>query len=210
LNRTQRIIELHHQGFEAASIAHQLGIPPHVAEEVLREAGLPAAAGAAAEAGEAAVVLATAAVTAPPPRPRGQRPALTTTALAAGGFHRTGGWVVASGGRLEIIGTPPAKPGLYAFAAGGRALYLGLTLRRLDARLNQYRSGEGEQAATARMRARLLEALSRGPPIEIHTVTPPDGVWSGWPVSTASGLEVALLKRYDLPWNGRAKAAKGR
>jgi len=199
LNRTQRIIDLHHQGFEAASIAHQLGIPPHVAEEVLREAGLPGP-GAAAD-GETAVVLATASVAAPPPRPRGQRPPLTTAALAAGGFHKTGGWVVASGKRLEIIGTPPSRPGLYAFAAGGRALYLGFTLRKLDLRLNQYRSGEGEQAANARMRARLLEELGRGAAIEIHTVTPPDGVWSGWPVSTASGLEVALLKRYDLPWN---------
>jgi len=201
LNRTQRIIELHHQGFEAASIAHQLGIPVHLAEDVLREAGLTGSGAASAAEGETAVVLGTATVAAPPPRPRGQRPALTTAALAAGGFHKTGGWVVASAGRLDMIGTPPARPGLFAFAAGGRALYLGLTLRKLDGRLNLYRSGQGEQATVARMRARLLDELGRGPPIEIHTVTPPDGVWSGWPVSTASGLEVAMLKRYDLPWN---------
>src|SRR6185503_20547075 len=121
--------------------------------------------GAAAE-GEAAVVIATAAVAAPPPRPRGQRPALTTAALAAGGFHKTGGWVVASAGRLDMIGTPPARAGLFAFAAGGRALYLGLTLRRLDARLDLYRSGQGEQATVARMRARLLEELGRGAAVE--------------------------------------------
>ena len=202
MNRTQRIIDLHHQGFEPASIASQLGINPHAVEDVLREASLTGVTAGGAEAGP---VVTTAIVRAPPPRPVGQRPPLTGLALLGGGFQRVGAWASGdgadkgeSGGVLAFEGAAPGRPGLYAFVADGEAKYLGLTLRNLDGRLKLY--GEGRQAGQVRMRTKLADALKDGP-VEVYAVTPPDGVWSGWPVSTASGLEAAMLKRYDLPWN---------
>ncbi len=98
MSRNQRIIDLHAEGFEAASIAAQLGIWQNMAEDVLREAGL--------------------------------------------------------------IG-----------------------------------------ASVVRLRERLVEALAEAGSVEIYTVSPPDSIWSGLPVNTAAGLEAALLRRFELPWN---------
>jgi hypothetical protein len=186
LSRNQRIIDLHHQGFEPASIASQLGIRPHVAEDVLRDAGLVGAAVSAL---------------APPPPPKNRKPALEAQALIAGGFHHTGAWSRDAGGELVLSGTAPGRPGLYAFVAGGRAVYVGLTQRKLDARLELYRPGRSRQPGHVRLRGRLLEALTQAASVEIYTVSPLDSVWSGWPVNTAAGLEAAMLRRFDLPWN---------
>lgn len=186
LSRNQRIIDLHHQGFEPASIASQLGIRPHVAEDVLRDAGL---------------VGAQVSAIAPPPPPKNRKPALEASALIAGGFHHTGAWSLDEAGELAMRGTAPPRPGLYAFVAGGRAVYMGLTLRRLDARLGLYGAGRSRQPAYVRLREKLGEELRRGASVEIYTVSPVDSVWSGWPVNTAAGLEAAMLRRFDLPWN---------
>lgn len=186
MSRNQRIIDLHGQGFEAASIASQLGIRPHVAEDVLREAGL---------------IGASVSAIAPPPPPRSRKPTLDAAGLIAGGFHHTGAWMPDAAGALEMTGTAPARPGLYAFVAHGRAVFVGATQRRLDARLDLYRAGRSQQPGHVRLRERLAEALAEAGSVEIYTVSPPDSVWSGLPVNTAAGLEAALLRRFDLPWN---------
>lgn len=188
MSRNQRIIELHHQGFEPASIASQLGIRTHVAEDVLRDAGL---------------VGAQVSAIAPPPPPKNRKPALEAQALIAGGFHHTGAWSLDEDGELAMSGMAPGRPGLYAFVAHGRAVYMGVTLRSLEARLDLYRPGRSKQAANVRLREKLAEALTQAASVEIYTVSPLDSVWSGWPVNTAAGLEAAMLRRFDLPWNRR-------
>ncbi len=186
MSRNQRIIDLHHQGFEPASIASQLGIRPHVAEDVLRDAGL---------------VGAVVSAIAPPPPPKNSKPALEAQALIAGGFHHTGVWRLDEGGELTMNGRAPGRPGLYAFVTGGRAVYMGLTLRRMDARLELYLPGRSKQPANVRLREKLAETLAGKASVEVYTVSPLDSVWSGWPVNTAAGLEAAMLRRFDLPWN---------
>ncbi|MGZ3375952.1 MAG: hypothetical protein ACXU8S_05080 [Phenylobacterium sp.] len=186
MSRNQRIIDLHHQGFEPASIASQLGIRPHVAEDVLRDAGL---------------VGAPVSSIAPPPPPKNRKPTLEAPALIAGGFHHTGVWSLDEAGQLAMSGKAPARPGLYAFVASGRCVYMGLTLRRLDLRLELYRPGRSKQPTNVRLREKLVEAVERTRSVEIYTVSPLDSVWSGWPVNTAAGLEAAMLRRFDLPWN---------
>ena len=54
-----------------------------------------------------------------------------------------------------------------------------------------------------RLRERLIEAVTEAGSVEIYTVSPPDSVWSGLPLNTAAGLEAAMLRRFDLPWNRR-------
>jgi hypothetical protein len=186
LSRSQRIIELHHQGFEPASIASQLGIWPQMAQNVLRDAGL---------------IGAVVSAIAPPPPPKNRKPPLPASALISGGFHRVGVWTKGEDGELALSGAAPGRPGLYAFVANGRAVYMGLTLRRLDVRLELYRPGRSRQPGAVRLREKLIEALSQTGAVEIYTVTPHDSVWGGWPVNTAAGLEAAMLRRFDLPWN---------
>jgi hypothetical protein len=186
LNRNQRIVDLHHQGFEPASIASQLGIRAHVAEDVLRDAGL---------------IGAVVSALAPPPPPKNRKPPLEAQALIAGGFHHSGVWTTGDDGELTMSGAAPGRPGLFAFVAHGRVVYMGLTLRRLDVRLDLYRPGRSQLPANVRLREKLIETLSQARSVEIYTVSPHDSVWSGWPVNTAAGLEAAMLRRFDLPWN---------
>jgi len=129
------------------------------------------------------------------------KPPLTVPLLLAGGFEQTGEWLLSPAGALTISTPPPRMPGVYAFVQDKEARYVGVTLRTLFERMNLYRHGHSSQPTNVVMRARLIEELSAAKPVSIYTVQPPDGEWNGWPITTSAGLEIALIRRYRLPWN---------
>jgi len=129
------------------------------------------------------------------------KPSLTVPLLVAGGFNLTSEWKLAPDGALALSHSPPKEPGVYAFVQDDRAQYVGVTLRTMVERMNLYRHGHSSQPTNVVMRQKLIHELTSGSPVAIYTVSPPEGEWNGWPVTTSAGLEVALIRRFALPWN---------
>jgi hypothetical protein len=166
-----------------ARIAEQLGISYQFAYNVLRRAGRLNA----TDSGSAAAF---------PEKPR-----LTAERLIEGGFSNSSAWLLGATGTLELEKAPPRLSGVYAFVVGDKALYIGVTLRTFVERMNLYRRAHESQPSNVAMCAQLVETLATVPRVEIYTIVPGDIEWRGWPISIAAGLEVALIRRYHVPWN---------
>ena len=73
----------------------------------------------------------------------------------------------------------------------------------LAKRLNFYVKPDPTQITNLRLNEMLKKELALVPYIDIYTATPPDLEWNGLPVNGSTGLELGLIKKYDLPWNVR-------
>jgi hypothetical protein len=80
-------------------------------------------------------------------------------------------------------------------------MYVGVTLRTIKERMNAYLRGHPSQPTNVLMRATIIEVLASSPRIEIYVFAPKDEEWNGWPMSISAGLEVGLIKHFQLPWN---------
>ncbi len=49
----------------------------------------------------------------------------------------------------------------------------------------------------------IRESIEDGKPVAIYTVNPGSSQWNGLPVDLVDGLEAALIRTYNLPWNKR-------
>jgi hypothetical protein len=126
---------------------------------------------------------------------------ISCDALLKAGFRFLGEWTLDSDGAIKPNATAPAEPGVYAFAIGDIAVYIGLTNSGLRTRFDQYRRGHKGQRTSARVKGLIVKALSGGEQVEILIATPPASEWNGLPVNTAAGLEGGLIQMMRPAWN---------
>ncbi len=104
-------------------------------------------------------------------------------------------------GSIRFTGRVPDEPGVYAFVLADIVVYVGVTLRSLQARMRQYRRGDPRQRTSARINGRIKSALEAKQALKVLFATPKHSDWNGLPVSTASGLEVGLIQAIRPQWN---------
>ena len=96
-----------------------------------------------------------------------------------------------------------SSSGVYAFIVDEVAQYVGVSLRSFSERMTQYRIGHKSQPTNVVMRQRFLDMINDGQKVEVYCLETDHVEWQGWPVNVAAGLEVALIKKYQLAWNSK-------
>jgi hypothetical protein len=123
--------------------------------------------------------------------------------LLRAGFEFIGEWIAEPETGIQLDVLAPIEPGVYSFVVNDLVMYVGSTNNSLRTRLNQYGVG---QLGPRRHRTEVLvknliaEALSNGEKVKILFAMPKPLEWHGLPVSTAAGLEVALIEKIRPAW----------
>lgn len=138
---------------------------------------------------------------APTPIDRSQSPTILPAQLLQAGFYAVGEWKQTDTGAIVLEGRAPVEPGVYAFVVDGRVVYIGLTLRSLRGRMDQYRRGDPRQRTSARVNGRIRAELASERTVKVIAATPKSSDWNGLPVNLAAGLEVALIQAIRPIWN---------
>jgi hypothetical protein len=141
------------------------------------------------------------AVSAGPPLRKGP---LSIDTLLSGGFEFAGQWTLTVGGSLILDRPAPRGVGVYAFAVTGKIMYVGGATVGLAKRLYFYRTPGPSQKTNQRLNSIIRDELLAGRSVEIYTAAPADREWNGLPIHMSAGLELGLIKNYDLPWNIRS------
>lgn len=187
-------------GLAVAEIARRLGIRYQHAYNVLKAGGAPSTTSAGGNRMTAER---------PPDVVVPSKPPLLVEDLVAGGFVFSGRWVLSSAGDLALDRPIPKDIGVYAFAKGGVALYVGVATMGLAKRLYFYGKPGIKQLTNRRLngiiKAELLQELS----IDIYTAMPPNLEWNGLPIHGSAGLELGLIAKFSLPWNKRSAGQAG-
>lgn len=132
------------------------------------------------------------------------RPYLTAETLLTGGFVLSATWRANELGSLILEPKLPSVAGVYAFVKQGRAVYVGVATMGLAKRIYFYGKPGVSQKTSTRINAVLLSEIAAGNLIEVYTAIPPDFEWNGLPINSVAGLELGLIKKFDLPWNIRS------
>jgi len=149
----------------------------------------------------------------PPRRRRGKRAhkdkqlatpqdPIPVTALLEAGFAHCGHWRL-NGDKLELPRDVPNRPGVYAHVVDGLVYYIGLAQMGLRKRLYFYGRPGKTQRTSTRINRLIKDELSEGRSVELAAAFPDPLMWKGLPVDTAAGLEAALIKQLQPPWNKR-------
>lgn len=126
---------------------------------------------------------------------------LRSDQLVESGFSFSGSWELDAESRLRVSRPVSHLSGVYAFAMDGRVCYVGLATKSLARRLYLYSRPGNSQRTNQRLNGLLREALAAGKRVSIFTAHPPELSWNGLPVRGDAGLELGLIKAYELPWN---------
>lgn len=127
---------------------------------------------------------------------------LTVAALEHAGFNEIGCWITDDRG-LVVPKDLPGKAGVYAFALNEQVQYVGLASGSIKQRFGFYARPGSTQSTNIRLNALMRELIGAGQRVRILLAHPVDGIWNGLRVSGPEGLEAALIKDYELPWNKR-------
>lgn len=97
------------------------------------------------------------------------------------------------------------KPGIYALVIDDEIKFIGKTEQDLEVRLRSHRRRAEDAEATRRkpLHFRLAETIYGNRAVEIYVLLCADQVamWRGLPVDVLSGLEAALIRQLDPPYN---------
>jgi hypothetical protein len=129
---------------------------------------------------------------------------LSVETLIAGGFELSGQWIFENDGKLTLDRPAPRVVGVYAFAKSGTALYVGVATMSLAKRLYFYGNPGVTQRTSQRLNSVIKNELLSGHRIDVYTASPVDLEWNGLPIHASAGLELGLIKMFDLPWNVRS------
>lgn len=121
--------------------------------------------------------------------------------LLRSGFLEIGNWMLIGDNGIALNGRASSAPGVYVFVIGDEIVYVGLTLRNLQGRMNQYRRGDPRQRTSARINGRIKAALAEGAAVKVFTAQPEASQWNELPVNTAAGLEYGLIQSLTPVWN---------
>jgi hypothetical protein len=193
---SENIRSLAREGLSVAEIARRLGIRYQHAYNVLQASGMLPNSDSGARTGTATVV-------------RGDspsKPPLLVEELVRSGFEYSARWILSEAGELVVDHPLPKSVGVYAFAKGGIALYVGVATIGLAKRLRLYAKPGPTQRTSQRLNSILKTELAAAPApfIDILTASPPDLEWNGLPIHGSAGLELGLIKKFKLPWNIRS------
>lgn len=186
MTTSDQIRSLAHEGLSTAEIARRLGIRYQHAYNVLNRSSdnTPQAPNHK-------------------PIPRA-KPPLATTELLAGGFVLSSRWKLSDAMQLTLEKPVPKDVGVYAFAREAVVLYVGVATMGLAKRLYFYAKPGVTQRTSQRLNEIIKQELASVPYIDIYTAVPPDLEWNGLPAHGSAGLELGLIKKYNLPWNMRS------
>lgn len=98
----------------------------------------------------------------------------------------------------------PKDVGVYAFAVGGVVQYVGVATMGLAKRTYFYARPGVTQRTSLRINELLLDQTASGAVVDVYVATPENLAWRGLPVHGAAGLELGLIKAFNLPWNKRS------
>ena len=187
-----KIRALAHGGYDRTEISQLLGIRYQHVRKVLLDAGITSGLRRPVEAQREPIT-----VDAEPK----QREVTLAGVLVRAGFLSIGQWTRTLEGELKLNAKSPADPGVYAFVVDDVVVYVGLTNIGLKTRLGQYRIGHKGQKTNARVKALILETLSKGQRVVVLVAMPATVEWNGLPVNTAAGLEAGLIQMSRPVWN---------
>jgi len=188
--KSDKIRTLAKAGYSRTEISELLGIRYQHVRKVLLDAGITEGLRREKEVPQPPIpVVVTPSVKIPP------------AVLLEAGFSLVGGWTLTPDGTIALEGHAPDEPGVYAFILGDVVVYVGVSLRSLQGRMRQYRRGDPRQRTSARINGRIKTALDAGQTPKVLIATPQHSQWHGLPVSTAAGLEVALIQTIGPEWN---------
>ncbi|MEO1964509.1 GIY-YIG nuclease family protein [Hyphomonas sp.] len=185
MTKADQIRELFRQGLDRSAIAKKLGIRYQHANHVLRRSGL---------------------IT---PRPRKKsptvvqapKPALTEELLLNSGFQRLAHWQAIEPQGIALSADLPRTPGTYAFVVDGIVQYVGVAKMGLSKRIYFYGNPGATQKTSLRLNSIISELARKQVVVGVLVAQPPDLSWNGLPIHGAAGLEIGLIKSFDLPWN---------
>ena len=132
------------------------------------------------------------------------KPALTESLLVSGGFQKVACWGLTSTSGIALSKKPPSHQGVYAFCIGGIAQYVGVATMGLAKRLYFYAKPGISQTTSIRINGIINEQLTSSIDVDVLVASPEDMEWNGLPVHGCAGLELGLIKKFDLPWNHRS------
>jgi hypothetical protein len=132
------------------------------------------------------------------------KPALYIADLVKSGFTHAATWLLSDAGVLSLDKRLQKDVGVYAFAKSGSVVYVGVATMGLAKRIYFYAKPGVSQKTSLRLNATIKNELSAGSTIDIYTAMPPDLEWNGLPIHGSAGLELGLIKKYELPWNMRS------
>lgn len=184
LSKSERIRRLAKDGLSTADIARMLGIRYQHAYKVLRDMG-------------------TSSVTRPKPARR-SKPALPKETLLARGFNLAAEWRLSEEGAIYLSASLPKCEGVYAFSIEGIVQYVGVATMGLAKRLYFYAKPGISQRTSIRLNGVIRDLLIDGRSVQVLYACPDHLEWNGLPVHGSAGLELGLIKTYDLPWNQRS------
>jgi hypothetical protein len=191
VNTSEKIRALARKGVATVQIAKQLGIRYQHAYNVLR-ADQKSGAGPSRTKNDNASYHSV-----------GDKPRLTTSELLASGFQLSAKWILTDTGSLSLDRALPKAIGVYAFAKDGMVMYVGLATMGLAKRLYFYGKPGATQRTSQRLNKIIKSELLTAPFIEIYTAVPPNLEWNNLPIHGSAGLEMGLIKKYQLAWNMR-------
>lgn len=184
--KSDQIRELAKTGMSTADIARQLSIRYQLAYNVLSRSGMQPSRRETM------------------PKQIISKPRLTISYLLERSFQFHGKWGLNEEGELVIAGNVPHEPGCYAFAQSTRVQYVGLASSGLAKRFRSYRKPGKTQNTSIRVNALIKSVLSQGDDVDILCCTPKPFTWRGLPVHLPAGIELGLLRAFDVPWNLRS------
>ena len=185
MTKSDHIRSLAAQGLSVTEVAKSAGVGYQHAYNVLKQNKAAAA---------------TRSVASPMP----SKPPLRAEILFSSGFHRASGWALDDAGLLTLTDALPKAVGVYAFVKNGLVMYVGVATMGLAKRIYFYAKPGVSQRTSLRLNEIIRGELQSSGHVEVLIAQPDDMEWNGLPVHAAAGLELGLIKKYDLPWNMRS------
>ena len=123
------------------------------------------------------------------------------------GFRKVGAWKLESGKPVFALDSDePAHSALYAYVSGREVLYLGKTTQPLRRRMYGYQRPGPTQRTNIAVRARISQLLAQQQALDIYAFLDNGATRIGaFEVNLAAGLEDALLRALQPPWNTQGK-----
>jgi hypothetical protein len=132
------------------------------------------------------------------------KPNLYAETLLRAGFWLAAEWHIDQDDGLRLNNKLSNDVGVYAFVKDAMVVYVGVATMGLAKRLYFYGRPGASQRTSLRLNGVIRNELTAGASIQVLVATPDDQQWHGLPVHGAAGLELGLIKAFDLPWNMRS------